>query len=92
MKIICFASSICDVILAGKKIPPKKDNSFGGGGSGNDWWNNLWQPPNRNWILVGCAAGVLGMLSLYNSSLKEITWQEFRVKYLEQGEVSIIFF
>ena len=71
------------------KTPLKKDSSFGGGSSGNEWWNNIWQPPNRNWILVGCAAGALGMLSLYNSSSREITWQEFRVKYLEQGEVNI---
>ena len=73
------------------KAPPRKDGSFGTGGSGNEWWNNIWQPPNRNWILVGCAAGALAMLSLYNSSSKEITWQEFRVKYLEQGEVSMFY-
>ena len=82
------------------KAPPRKDGSFSSGGSGgggsfgsgggnNEWWNNIWQPPNRNWILVGCAAGALAMLSLYNSSSREITWQEFRVKYLEQGEVSM---
>jgi len=72
------------------KTPPKKDSFFSGGGSSaNEWWNSIWQPPNRNWILVGCAAGALGMLSLYNSSSKEITWQEFRVKFLEQGEVNM---
>lgn len=71
----------------GIKTSPRKESSFGGRSSGNEWWNNIWQPTNRNWILVGCAAGALAMLSLYNSSSREITWQEFRVKYLEQGEV-----
>ena len=75
----------------GTNTPPKRESSFTGGGSSNEWWNNMWQQPNRNWILVGCAAGALGLLSLYNSSSKEITWQEFRVKYLEQGEVGINF-
>ena len=78
-------------VLVGINTPPKRDSSFTGGGSGNEWWNNMWQQPNRNWILVGCAASALGLLSLYNSSSREITWQEFRVKYLEQGEVGIIF-
>ena len=76
--------------VTGVKTPPRRDSPFIGGGSGNEWWNNLWQQPNRNWILIGCAAGALGLLSLYNNSSREITWQEFRVKYLEQGEVNII--
>ncbi|XP_065913432.1 mitochondrial inner membrane m-AAA protease component AFG3L2-like [Dysidea avara] len=68
---------------------PKKDSSSGGGGTdGNDWWNSLFQPPNRRWLLYGGVAVAIAFLTTYNTnSGKEITWQEFRVKYLEQGEV-----
>ena len=68
----------------------KKESSSGGGGTdGNDWWNFLFQPPNRKWLLYGGVAAAIAFLTTYNTnSGKEITWQEFRVKYLEQGEVS----
>ena len=68
---------------------PKKDKSSGGGGDAEDWWKFLSQPPNRKWLLYGGVAVAITLLTSYNSSSgKEITWQEFRVKYLEQGEVS----
>ena len=73
------------------KANTKKESSSGGGGGtdGNDWWNFLFQPPNRKWLLYGGVAAAIAFLTTYNTnSGKEITWQEFRVKYLEQGEVS----
>jgi len=70
----------------GKK-PSGSSNSGGSGGGkkGKEWW----QEEENKRLLIMTASGLLAMylLSGSSSSMREINWQDFRINYLERGEV-----
>jgi AFG3 family protein len=77
-----------------KKSPPSGGGgpSGGSGGGGNwfnsDWWEDMMK--NRgNWWALGVSALIIYFLYYGPSGQrKEISWQEFRTKYLDTGEVN----
>lgn len=43
-----------------------------------------------NWLLIGLSAGVVYLMMSSPAPTREISWQEFRRKYLERGEVGVV--
>ena len=80
-----------------------KAGSGGGGGGGGkpdpggkkgwewfnkDWFKEVMQPQHRiTWLSLAGAAAAWYMLTRSSEEHRQISWQEFRTSYLEQGEV-----
>jgi len=61
-------------------------SSGGGGKKGKEWW----QDEENKRLLIMTGSGLLAMYFLSmgsGASLREINWQDFRINYLERGEV-----
>ena len=64
-----------------------------GGKKGWEWFNKDWfkeamQPQHRmTWLSLAGAAAAWYMLTRSPEEHRQISWQEFRTSYLEQGEV-----
>lgn len=85
---------------AAKKTSPKQPSSGkpknpagSGGGSGGkkdgkEWWQEFLEANQQN-IMLFSGAALFGSYIIMRSSSpsKEINWQEFRIGYLEKGEV-----
>lgn len=82
---------------AGKKAPPKSSGGKhknpagsgpGGKKDGKEWWQDFFEKNQQNILLISGSA-LLGSYLLMRSATpaKEINWQEFRMGYLEKGEV-----
>ena len=41
-----------------------------------------------NWVVIGLSAAVVYFMMSGSTPTREISWQEFRRKYLDRGEVS----
>lgn len=67
-----------------KPNPPGKNNGW-------EWFNRIYQealkPENRFTLFAMVGAGIGAMFLLNNDSRQEISWQEFRTHFLEQGKV-----
>ena len=63
----------------------------GGGSGGGNWFNSEWWQQfmngGGNWVVIGLSAAVLYLMMSGSAPTKEISWQEFRRKYLDRGEV-----
>lgn len=63
---------------------------------GNDWFGKAWfeealQPQNRGtFVGVALAAAAGYMLMMSSGNNRQISWQEFRINYLEKGEVNLV--
>ena len=67
---------------------PESGGSSGGDGKGGkDWWKEILE--NQQNLLIGIAAlaGAGYFLLGGPNSSREINWQEFRVNYLDRGDV-----
>jgi len=67
--------------------PGSGGSSGGDGKGGKDWWKEILE--NQQNLLIGAAAlaGASYFLLAGPNSSKEINWQEFRVNYLDRGDV-----
>ena len=70
----------------GKKKVPEEEN--GDGFNWQKWLQKALDPEHRwTWISVGAAVVISYLLTRSTATHPEISWQEFRIKYLEAGEV-----
>ena len=64
---------------------------MGRGGGGNwynsEWWQGFMNGGGGSWVLIGLSAAVVYFLVSGPTPTREISWQEFRRKYLDRGEV-----
>lgn len=80
-----------------KQSAPERGGGGGGGGpvgrgGGGNWYNSEWWQGFMNggggsWLLIGLSAAVVYLLVSGPTPTREISWQEFRRKYLDRGEV-----
>lgn len=76
-------------IVSGKpKNPAGSGGGSGGKKDGKEWWQEFLEANQQN-IMLFSGAALFGSYIIMRSSSpsKEINWQEFRIGYLEKGEV-----
>ena len=99
--IVLMHSAICMSSLFQGHSSPKQSapeggggGGPGGGGGGRNWYNSEWwqgfMNGGGNWLLIGLSAGVVYLMMSSPTPTREISWQEFRRKYLERGEVGVV--
>lgn len=60
----------------------------GGGKNGKEWWQEFLESNQQNILLMTGTGFVMAYLLMRSQTpMKEINWQEFRMNYLERGEV-----
>ena len=85
-------------IASNKQTSKEEGQGSSGSGKGDpgkrgDWMNKKWleeamKPQHRGtWLSLALAVGAGYMLTHSSGNGRQISWQEFRTRYLETGEV-----
>jgi FtsH Extracellular. len=71
--------------VAGNSKNSTGGSSGGKNKSGKEWWQE--EENKRLLLMTGSGLLVMYLLSGPSNSMREINWQDFRINYLERGEV-----